>query len=127
MPRRHFDMIAKHSIVTDLERGDPRLFAIFGLEQSDGAPALSARLPQFIQRRVVALRNIAALGTVDRGRWHERTGKKVDQLAMSGEMRKQLSQKRRQIGQGLQPVMQPSRLTQAIAQLAKIPRATPAR
>ena len=46
----------------DLERADAGLLAIFRLQRGDGAAAVPGHAAQFVQRRVIAIGDIAAIG-----------------------------------------------------------------
>ena len=63
---RHLDKIAKHRIVPDLERGDARCIAITRLQLRNGLPPVATRNPQHVQRRIIALGDIAALRRICR-------------------------------------------------------------
>ena len=66
--RGDFDMIAEHGIVADLERRDPGRLAVARLERGDRAAPVARRAAQGVERGVIALGDIAALGRVERRR-----------------------------------------------------------
>src|SRR3546814_4005406 len=68
MPGRHLDMIAEHAIVADLERGDSGLLTVAGLQPGNRPPPLAAGGAQDVERGVITLGDIAALGGIDRRR-----------------------------------------------------------
>ena len=122
----HFDMIAKHAIVPDLERADAGLVAIFRLQRGDGAAAITRHAAQLVQRGIIAIGDIAAIGGFGRRGGDQRAGQRIDQFAMAVERGKQLLQQRRHVGQARKPLAQQPRFAQAVAQLAEIARAAPA-
>ena len=46
----HFDEIAEHAVVPDLERGDAGLVAVFRLQRGDRAAGIARRAAQFVER-----------------------------------------------------------------------------
>ena len=63
---RYLNKIAKHRIVPDLKRGDARGIAIARLQLRNGLPPVATRNTQHVQRRIIALGDIAALRCVRR-------------------------------------------------------------
>ena len=68
----HFDEIAQHLVVLDLERGGAGFFAIFRLERGDRLARIARSLAQRVERVVVAARDIAALAAFGRRRGDQR-------------------------------------------------------
>ncbi len=64
--RANLDMIAEHRIMADFQRRHPCRLAISGFERGNRSPPLAARGPKRVERRVVALGDIATLERIDR-------------------------------------------------------------
>ena len=111
--------------MADLERADPRLLAILRLQRGDRAAAVTGQAAQFVERRVEAVGDIAAIIGLGRRARHQCARQRIDQRAMPVERRQQLRQQQRLIGQPAQPLAQQSRFAQAVAQLAQVTRTAP--
>ena len=120
------DMIAQHGVVPDLQGRDTRRVAITAFERRDRAAAVGCRIAQRVERRIIAVRDVAALGRVDRRRGNERAGELVDQRAMSAELRKQAFEERGAIRLRLELTLKRDRSTQPVAEERKVARAAPA-
>ena len=129
--RCDLDMIAEHAVMLDLQRGDTGTRAIVRLQRGDGTPAPCPRIAQIIERSVIALRDIAALHRIDRRRWHQSAGQQVDQCPVTAQLRGECGEQRRwrchAIQPLAQPLTQPPRAVETIAQLPEIARAPPPR
>ena len=106
---RHFDEIAENAVVPDLERGDAGLVAIARLQSGDRAAGVARNLAQFVERRVVALRDEPALRALGGRRGDQRAVEMIGQRPVPGEARQQLAQQRRLVGAALQQVVEPAR------------------
>src|SRR3546814_1271769 len=82
---------------------------------------------QDVERGVITLGDIAALGGIDRRRRDQRAREEIDQRAMARQRRKKLDKKRWTLGLARQLVVEAARFVEAVAHLAKIARAPPAR
>ena len=83
--RGHFDMIAEHAVMADLQRGDAGTVTEFGLERGDRPPAACARIAQVIERCVIPRCDIAAVRGVDRRARDKRARQQVDQRAVTAQ------------------------------------------
>src|SRR3546814_20225561 len=63
----HLDMIAKHGIMTDLERSDARLRPIFRLQRGNGAPPIPRHSPATVECCVLAISD-----KIGNASWRER-------------------------------------------------------
>src|SRR3546814_16380478 len=120
-------MIAEHAIVAGLERGDSGLLTVAGLQPGNRPPPLAAGGAQDVERGVITLGDIAALGGIDRRRRDQRAREEIDQRAMARQRRKKLDKKRWTLGLARQLVVEAARFVEAVAHLAKNARAPPAR
>ena len=119
-------MIAQHAIMADFEGGYASLRPIFRLQRGNRPPTVARHTAQFVQRRVIAIGDIAAACRLGRRGRYQRAGKAVDQRAMAIERRQQLRQQQRLRRQATQPFAQQSRFAKAITQLTQVARTTPA-
>ena len=115
---RHLDVEAEHIVVADLQRGDAGLAAVACLETGYRAPPLAAGGAQRVQGGIIALGDIAALRRVDRGRRHQSARQQVDQGTVADQRRQQVGEQGRRRLDPRQPVVQPPRLVEAVAELA---------
>ncbi len=122
MPRGHFDMIAKHRIVADLQRRDPGLGAIARLQRGNRPPPARAGRAQIIKRGVIAFRDIAALAGINGRRGDERAGERVNERAMPLQLRHEHGEQRWHRVDPRQPLGQCPGRAQPVAQLAQIAR-----
>ena len=113
-------MIAQHAIMADLERGNARLLAILGFQCGDRAAAVACHPAQFVQRRIIAISDIAAIRRLGRGGRHQRARQRIDQRAMAIERGQQPRQQQRRIRQMPQPFAQQPRFAQTVTQLPQI-------
>ncbi len=61
MLRRHFDEIAQHVVVADLQSADLRLLGITCLQCSNDAPRFITQRAHFVERRVITVADEAAV------------------------------------------------------------------
>ena len=118
----NLDEIAKHAIMLDLQRADPGFLAIARFHGSDSAAGIARHFAQFIEARIVALRDEATIGSLGRRRGDERAGKQIGERAVARELRQQLVEQCGPIGFVRKPIMQPRCFLQSVADLTKVAR-----
>eukprot|EP01136_Pigoraptor_vietnamica_P023031 Opistho-1_new@6302 len=123
---RDLDMIAEHAVMLDLERGDAGALLIVGLQRGDGAAATGARVTQIVERGIVPLGDIAAIGGIDRRRGDERALEQVDQRAMAAQLGRKRGEQCGRFGKLAECLTQPPCTVETVAQLAEIARAATA-
>src|SRR3546814_11779582 len=98
MPGRHLDMIAEHAIVANLERGDSGLLTVAGLQPGNRPPPLAAGGAQAVERGVITLGDIAALGGIARRPRDQRAREDIDQRAMAPQRTSARAPRRARVG-----------------------------
>ena len=101
VPGADLDMIAEHRIVADLERRNAGCLAVARLQRGDCAAAVAAGRPQRVERSIISLGDIAALGSIERRRVDQRGAKPVGQRGMAAKIGQQRGQQVGPVGLAL--------------------------
>ncbi len=113
--------------MADLELGDAGRGAIARFQRGNLAAPLAAARAQRIERRIIALGDIAALARIDRRGRHQRALQPLDQLAMAEEGGQHGFEQRRTGRDLIEQAMEPICLIEPVAKLTEIARAAPPR
>ncbi len=86
MDRRHFDVIAEHVVVPDLERRDTSLTGIAPLQFRDQLARIVAQAAQLIQFARIFFRDEAAIARIERQVLRQGARQHIDQRVMRAEL-----------------------------------------